>query len=246
MPVASDPASDPAVLLFFRSILQASAPYIHRALLFLLLLSGLAGSGCVSHAPMSETVMFREPTTSPRHTSVVGVGGTLSVPVSSRQRLLSAETPDRPTPRVLTTNPNAGAYLALYDPEGWFAFSATAGWFLVGLDATVKVLPATYLTAAVSPPLPGAALRKQLPQIYFQRRVHNNASVGAAVGAGYRRELLFTDDDAVPVDIFGLRARGLLRMTPKNNVGMRVSVFGGMTRGTREPYVSLAFTFGGF
>jgi len=203
---------------------------------------------------MSETVMFREPSTSPRHTSAAGFGGTLSIPVSNRQQLLSAEPPDRPAPRVLTEEPNAGAYLALYDPNGVFAFSATTGWFLVGVDATVRVLPATYLTAAVSP-LPGEALGKQLPQIYLQRRVYNHESLGAAVGVGYRRELLFTDTDEsdsplatdeVPVNIIGFRAHGLLRLTPENNVGIRVSVFGGTSQDTQQPYVSLALTVGGF
>lgn len=206
----------------------------------------LAGTGCVNHAPMSETVMFREPGISPRHTAVPAVGATVTVPTSDQQRTLSARLPDRPNADLWKAEPNAGAYLALYDPGGRFAVSATAGYFIAGLDATVRILPATYLTGAIS---------HQAGQVYLQRRVFNHRGLGAAIGAGYQRVRLFTSDDdtsamfatdEIPVDVVGLRPHALFRMTDKNNVGMRVALFGGITTQTQDPYVTLSVTVGGF
>jgi hypothetical protein len=220
-----------------------SAPY---RLVLIAIVSLLVGTGCVSHAPMSETLMFREPGTSPRHTARVGAGGTVTVPMSDRQRLLSSQLRNRPSAEVYTQAPNGGAYLAFYEEDGGLAFSATAGYFLGGFDATIRLLPATYLTGAIS---------IKTGQIYVQRRIYNEDAVGAAVGAGYRRIRLITDDydsdvmfdfEAVTADIIGLRPHALFRMTDKNNIGMRVALFGGMTMQTREPYVSLSLTVGGF
>ncbi len=194
-----------------------SAPY---RLVLVAIVSLLVGTGCVSHAPMSETLMFREPG-------------------SSQPR-------NRPSAEVYTPAPNAGAYLAFYEEDGGLAFSATAGYFLGGFDATIRLLPATYLTGAIF---------IKTGQTYVQRRIYNQNAVGAAVGAGYRRIRLITDDydsdvmfdfEAVPADIIGLRPHALFRMTDKNNIGMRVALFGGMTVQTQEPYVSLSLTVGGF
>jgi len=79
-------------------------------------------------------------------------------------------------------------------------------------------------------------------------------SVGAAVAIGYRREVVQTwgDDggifatDATPLDVVGLRTHGLLRVTDKNNIGLRVGVFGGLTTNTRDAVVTVSFTAGGF
>lgn len=206
----------------------------------------LAGTGCVSHAPMSETVMFREPVTSPRHTAVAATGGSITVPISDRQRLLTKRLPDRPNPDLWRMEPNVGAYLAVYDKKGAFAFSATAGYFLAGLDATVRLLPATYLTGALS---------YDAGQVYLQRRVYNHQALGAAIGAGYRRVRLFTSDydnsamfatDEIPLNLIGLRPHALFRMTDKHNIGLRVALFGGFTVQEQDPYVSLSLTVGGF
>ena len=90
-------------------------------------------------------------------------------------------------------------------------------------------------------------------QAYLQRRLVNGRKVGLAVAAGYRREVMQTwvdggvfATDETPFDIVGVRTHGLLRVTDRNNIGLRMGLFGGVTTETREAVVTVSFTAGGF
>jgi hypothetical protein len=197
---------------------------------------------------MSETVMFRDASTTPRHTSAAGIGLT----TTSAAHLPSppAGTGDTRYLRASDADlPRIGTYIALYDSEGAFAMSATGGVLVAGIDATLRLTPSVYATGAFGPGEESATA-----QVYLQHRVLNGSSGGAAVAVGYRREEVKTWADegglfatvAMPLDIVGLRTHGLLRLTDKNNIGLRVGVFGGVTRETRDAVVTVSFTAGGF
>jgi len=212
------------------------------------LLIVIATSGCLGHAPMSETVMFRDASTTPRHTSTAGIG--LTTTSAALVPAPPAETGEARYIRASDTDlPRIGTYLALYDSKGAFAMSATGGVFVAGIDATLRLTPSVYATGALGPGEESAT-----GQVYLQHRVLNGRSGGAAVAVGYRREVLQTwaesggifDTDATPLDIVGLRTHGLLRFTDKNNIGLRVGVFGGLTTETRDAVVTVSFTAGGF
>jgi hypothetical protein len=208
----------------------------------------LVTTGCLSHAPMSETVMFRDASTTPRHTSTAGIG--LTTTSAARKPAPPPETGDARYLRASDADlPRIGTYIALYDSKGAFAMSATGGIFVMGIDATLRLRPSVYLTGAVSPG--GEDLLAG--QAYLQHRLVNGRTGGLAVAAGYRREVMQTwvdgglfATDETPFNVVGVRTHGLLRVTDKNNIGLRMSLFGGLTTETREAVVTVSFTAGGF
>ena len=215
---------------------------------FSVLLIVLITTGCLSHAPMSETVMFRDASSTPRHTSTAGIG--LTTTSAARKPAPPPETGEDRYLRASDANlPRIGTYIALYDSKGAFAMSATGGIFVMGIDATLRLTPSVYLTGAVGP----GGDELVAGQAYLQRRLVNGRKVGLAVAAGYRREVMqtwvdggFFATDETPFNVVGVRTHGLLRVTDRNNIGLRMGLFGGVTTETREAVVTVSFTAGGF
>jgi len=176
---------------------------------------GLASvSGCVSHAPVSETVMFHAAQTSPRHANKRGVG--VAVTHSPTPETPRGECDDCARINGLPLNArqnSVGIYRAGYDPKGRWAVGATAGVFVLGLDGTVRLTNRNYVVVGAS--LGGSA------QAWAMHRALNVPRAGAAVGAGFWQTGYTFDDECycfpqVSVRNVGVRATALVARPPND------------------------------
>lgn len=212
----------------------------------------LFSGGCVSHIPISETVIFHDASTQPSHDRTSGFG---FVGTYSPTKDLALDLAEREYPKWayrkedLVLNPNrlsGGGYFAGYDSRGRFAVSATVGALVAGMDATAQVWKRNYLTASVSAPGQG--------QVFAQHRAYNSEQVGAAVGVGLRRAA-FTFDvpsecmcriESTGVNSFGARGFAVLRAAGDRGGGIRVGVYAGYMPELKRPTMSVTLTAGRF
>lgn len=205
---------------------------------------GLAAtSGCVSHVPMSETVLFHTPQTTPRSTRVMSRG--LTVTASPTKNFgTGAYTPHFD---IYGTTPNntpysVGGYFTAYLLDGVGAISATAGLGVVGLDATAKLTRRTYAVVGASMPREG--------QVWLMHRTYNSPRTSVALGGGYmRRTLVFDDEGALfidrPVDVAAVRGFVLSHPSdPSKGVQLGVSV--GYAPSLRQTTATVSLSVGSF
>ena len=216
-----------------------------------LAMASLLLAGCVTHSPMSESVIFHDPATRPMHTEEHGFGGALTATPASRLsadllRLRRPESQRREIYKPLNTPRfSAGAYWARYDASGRFGFAITAGLPVAGIDGTVKLWQRNYLSAAVSAPGQG--------QVFLQHRTYNREKQGVSVGVGYRREA-FTYLDLEEwigtaierVDSFGVRGFAVLRGDGSVMKGARIDLYVGYVTELDRATLSIGVTTGGF
>lgn len=206
-------------------------------------------SSCAVHAPVSENIMFSTEATQAeiKERKSVGVAVTIA-PMRAIAYDVARQTYPQWAYRIedLPLNPNrvgAGLFWAAYDAQGRYAFSGTAGILFMGLDGTIRMWGPNYMTAAVS--WPGQV------QGYVQHRWLDNASVKAAAGVGYRRDLLTFlppcgnfcfDVETRPVHSVG--ARGLLFYQAENDKqgGLQLGVYAGYTPQVKRPVIDITLT----
>jgi hypothetical protein len=134
-------------------------------------------------------------------------------------------------------------FLASYDEEGRYALSATLGFPVVGLDATLKLRGRNYLTVGASP---GHG------QAFLQHRTFNSPRFGAAMGVGGRYEryalngdFMFDIDTEAVVSV-GTRIFGILRERWDREGGIKAGMYAGYAPRVQSPVVSPTLTVGRF
>lgn len=218
------------------------------------LLSGLVGllligGGCAPHVPVSESVLFHDGTTLPTHENTRGFGfaGTVSPTRAPARAVRRRAHPDRDPRREGLINGRqaaGGLFLASYDDQGRYAFAATLGVPVIGVDATLKVLGRTYVTVGYSGP--GQV------QAFLLHRTFNSSPVGAAVGVGARYEEYAHDGDFMfDIDTeraTSLGARGfvILREDGDRTGGIKLGTYAGYAPRLNTPVLSLTVTAGRF
>ncbi len=200
-----------------------------RLLLLPMVLFGvLLFEGCATHAPISETVMFRDTVPSESHKSV---GPSLSYSPISED--------------IVNKNGlSGGIYLVKYDRRGKYAISGTVGVLVTGVDATFKLWDRNFLTAGAS--IPGHL------ELYLQHRTLNNSKFGMALGFGYQREALTYYGEEYVFDTrgrnsFGLRGFVIIRDEANpSSPASRIGVYVGYVPLTERPIIQLSFQGGRF
>lgn len=143
-------------------------------------------SGCVTHMPMSDTVMFRDARrTSPVHETSFGIGAAVSQTISptdyvhdgARRQWFVEGASSLSFPSNNLGLQGTALYLGLYD-RGNFGLSGSFGPGTFGGDVTVKLYGPNYFTAGFS--FFGGS------QLMLQHRAFNSSLLGAAVGVYYR------------------------------------------------------------
>lgn len=218
-------------------------PYPSAALLAVLL------TGCVTHTPMSEMVMFHSPATHPAYENRrgYGVGLTASPPSPVPQSLARLHYPT--ANRVGVFNPrqfSLGWHTTGFDRKGRLAISLTVGAPVMGADATVQLWHRNYLTA-------GASVPGQL-QAFLQHRSFNSSRLAAAVGLGVRRdayvltppsEAMFYSEIEYLTSV-GMRSFLIYRANDSETGGVRIGVYAGYAPAIHQPMLSLSMNFGRF
>ena len=212
--------------------------------------------GCAVHAPMSETVLFHDYATEPAHDKTWGFG--FAATNSPAPRAVVGIAQERFGATASRTddfhlNPNGrsvGFYLGRYNEDGAFAFSATFGLPVFGLDGTFQLWRRNYVTAAIS--VPGQF------QTYLQHRAFNSSSLGVAVGIGYRRDLYTFDLTSecyalclslghVGVSSFGVRSFAIYRgWEDISSGGLKLGFHAGYAPLLNQPVFSLTLMVGHF
>ena len=192
----------------------------------------LAVGGCVTHTPMSETVIFHTPQTTPRSTNLMSRGVTLTVsPTGNFGKGLYAPVyrDSRYDDAPMTSDYSVGYYFTSYDPTGRVAFSVTAGLGVAGVDATLKLARRTYAVAGAS--MPGNA------QAWVMHRTYNGPQASVAVGGGVSHQVIaFQHPNPSPyawypstiertVDVVGVRGYAISHLrTPAKGVQLGTMV----------------------
>ena len=204
--------------------------------------------GCAPHVPVSESVLFHDGATVPTHTNGIGVGvtGTIAPTLAPARAIVRRTRPDQDRVEEALINgrqAGAGMFLASYDEEGRYALSATLGFPVVGLDATLKLRGRNYLTVGVSP---------SHGQAFLQHRTFNSPRFGAAVGVGGRYERYALGGDyglaieTEEVASVGTRVFGILRERWDREGGIKAGMYAGYAPRLQSPVVSLTLTVGRF
>lgn len=144
-------------------------------------------SGCATHLPMSDSIMFHDRArTRPAHRTPIGLGVAMSQAVSSTDFLQNEAYRrwyvDGASGRIEPINVGVRGeafYVALYN-AGTFSLSGSFGPNVIGADMTAKLYGRNYVTASGS--LWGGS------QLIFQHRAFNSPALGAAVGLFYRQD----------------------------------------------------------
>lgn len=221
---------------------------VFYALAGVLFLSVLA-TGCATHVPASESVLFHEGATAPTHTNEFGIGGTgtLSPVLASPRADARRSSSDRRRSEDAPPNDlqaGGGLFLAAYDGQGHYAISGTVGILVAGLDATVQLRGRNYLTAGYSVPNQG--------QVFLLHRTVNSPQVGAAVGIGGRYEqYAFSEGYGLSIDMeevasIGTRGFILLRDRGDTKGGIKAGTYVGYVPELNSPVVALTLTVGRF
>jgi hypothetical protein len=220
---------------------------------FLIAVAVYLSGGCAVHAPVSENIMFSKGATQtePKKKTSVGAAVTFA-PMRAIAEDMARQAYPQWDYRVedLPINPNrfgAGLFWATYDAQKRYAFSGTVGILFVGLDGTMRVWGRSYMTVAVS--WPGQV------QGYVQHRLLNTASVSAAAGIGYRRDLLtFLPPcgnfcfDVETRSLHSVGARGLLFYQAVNDKqgGLQLGIYAGYAPQVKRPLIDVTLTVGVF
>lgn len=209
----------------------------------------LLGGGCATHVPVSESVLFHDRTTLPSHTNNWGFGVTATMAPTLAPALTTIRKtyPNRNRKQERLINgrkAGGGFFVASYDEEGDYAFSATLGFPVVGFDATLKIRGRNYLTVGYSAPNQG--------QVFLQHRAFNSPRFGAAVGVGGRYERyafggdhLFAIEEAGVASV-GTQLFGVLREKMDQQGGIKFGTYAGYAPRLDCPVVSLTVTLGTF
>lgn len=208
----------------------------------------LLGGGCATHVPVSESVLFHDGATLPTHenTRGFGFGGTLA-PTRAPARIAVRRTQDQDRRRVDLVNGHqagGGFFLASYDEQGRYAFAATLGFPLAGVDGTLKIRGRNYLTVGYS--FPGQA------QAFLLHRTMNSPLFGAAVGIGGRLNTYSYGGDApLSIEATGVLSAGIrgfvtLREKGHTEGGIKFGTYVGYAPKLKQPVLSITLTAGRF
>ena len=207
--------------------------------------------GCVTHSPVSESIMFHDAATSPAHERNFGVGVVATyapargVAAALAEREYPRENSSQPLREDLAINPNrlsAGLYFVSFGETGRLGIALTAGLLVAGIDATAKLWGRNYATVALSA---GAQ------QVFVQRRTYNSPRVGAAVGFGYRREMFLFNGPgnmaftSLDIDSFGIRGFVLHRSDDASGQAIKLGTYIGFIPSLDRPIVGVTLTAGG-
>ena len=221
----------------------------HFSGVFVLVGVALLSGGCATHVPVSESVLFHAGTTLPTHENNRGFGvtGTIAPTLAPARTTVRQNRPERDRGQEDLINGRkggAGLFVASYDEQGRYAFSATLGFPVAGIDATIKIRRRNYLTLSVSGGGQG--------QAFFQHRAYNSPQFGAALGVGGRYEHYAFDGDYLfdieetGVASVGTRIFGILREKGDTKGGIKFGAYAGYAPALKRPVVSLTLTAGRF
>ena len=210
-------------------------------------------TGCITHAPVSDTFIFQDAEPKKRYTSNTRLGLTLNHGLSYdiAQKARNTEWPQIES-RLQPLNPKqraVGLYVLNYDKARKSSFALTLGTFSAGLDITFKLFGRNYLTGALSGPTQG--------QVYLMHRALHGSAGGIALGPGYKTISYSFENESTDCTFclgnrrysahsVGIRSVGLIRFTEEGSPqGIKLGVFAGYIPNLESTTFSFSVTLGG-
>lgn len=219
--------------------------------------------GCAMHVPMSDALVFHQPPTTTQHTYPtnrrVGWGVTGAATFwpqgvlleSAKERWIGEGALVADIEPINPYSWGGGLYLSRYSKQG-FAMSATLGFGMAGVDATVNMSRGYFLTASFS--LAGGEA------FLLQRRIAQSPLGDRALGIMFQRHQAVYDVDVrydeeppaeyrfggLPVSSIGLQ-HTLVGRSPDASLGpFRLTIYVGYAPAFRRPVASISAGVGAF
>lgn len=210
-------------------------------------------SGCVTHAPISDSFIFQDADIQRSSDRQARLGLVLNHGLSYD---LAPKASDTKWPRfespLSPLNPkqrSVGLYVLSYDKAKKSSFALTLGTFSAGLDITFKLFGRNYITGALSGPTQG--------QFYLMHRILHGLPGGIALGPGYKTISYAFKNESTDCSFclgnrrysahsVGIRSVSLFRFTEEGSLqGVKLGVYAGYIPELKSTTFSFSVTLGG-